>query len=302
MTKSNWLKGIIIPMVTPLDRFEEIDTLAAKEIVNWLVDEGIHVLFVDGSTGEMAKLKIEERKKIIKETVDQLNGRIPLIAGVGDTSTKHAIELAQYAKDVGANAGVVMSPYFWKYDPDTMFSHYRAIGNSVDLPLIVYDNPDSNNILSFELIKKIAKEVPNIMGVKDSSFDMIKMGKEVNELGEDISVIQGIDQLIVPSLAIGADGAISGVGNICPRFLADMYTAFTNGDLKKAANMQKKFFLLCNATEKFGFEEFIKKSLNLLGHRVGNVRSPSRLYSHEDEQEIVRILKRFENLPLSVIQ
>jgi len=280
-------------MVTPFDKDEEVDEKAARGLTDWLIEEGVHAIFPNGSTGEMPKLKIDERKRMIDLVVDQTNGRVPVIAGTGDAATKHAVELMRYAKDAGADAAVAMVPFFWRYTPEVIMDHYKTISESVDLPVVLYDNPATNNILSAELVAKIVDEVPSVVALKDSSFDMVKLSKEIHSVGDRIAIIQGIEQLLVPSLLIRASGGIPGIGNFCARFMVDMYNKFVNGQLQEAAQMQAKLFALCNATERYGFEEFIKEALALLGHPVGQVRKPSRTLSPEERDEIRRILTQF---------
>lgn len=280
-------------MVTPFDKSEEIDEKTVRGLTDWLIEQGVHGIFPNGSTGEMPKLKIDERKRMIDLVVDQVNGRVPVIAGVGDTATKHTVELMKYAKDAGADAAVAMVPFFWRYRPEVILDHYRTISVSVDLPVVLYDNPDSNNILSPDMVARIVDEVPNVIAVKDSSFDMVKLSKEIHSVGDTIAVIQGIEQLLVPSLLIGASAGIPGIGNFCARFMVDMYNKFTNGQVQEAAQTQAKLLVLCNATERYGFEEFIKEALALLGHPVGAVRKPSLTHSPKERDEIKRILTEF---------
>jgi 4-hydroxy-tetrahydrodipicolinate synthase len=280
-------------MITPFDENEEVDGGALREHTDWLISQGAHALFPNSCTGEAPKLTVDEKKRVMDIVIDQAKGEVPVIPGVGDIATKRTIELMRYAKDAGANAGVVMVPFYWKYPSEIILDHYRTITDKVDLPIVLYDNPETNNPFSPELISRILKETSNVIAIKDSSFDMVRLNKEIQMFGDKIAVIQGIEQLLLPSLVMGAAGGIPGIGNVCAHFMVDMYNNFVNGRMKEAVQMQTKLLMLWNATETYGYESFIKEAVAQLGHPVGQPRAPSRYLDTNEKAQVRQILIEF---------
>lgn len=237
---SLFLEGVIVPMLTPFTDDEEIDEEALRHLTNWLIDNGVHGLFPNSSMGEFAKLFVEERKRVIDIVVDETNGRVPVVAGTGDVSTKIVMDITGHAKDAGADAVVVVSPYYGEPVEEALFDHYKFINDNIDVPIVVYDIPMCTGYsLKPELVARLS-ELENVVAFKDSSGNMNKVLWTIQFTGGKISILQGFETLFVPTLLMGAHGGILGTANWCPRFMVDMYDTFKRGEIKEAAEMQKK--------------------------------------------------------------
>ena len=267
------LEGVIVPMLTPFKDNEEIDEKALRQLTNWLIDNGVHGLFPNSSMGEFAKLFIEERKRVIDIVVDETNGRVPVLPGTGDVSTKIVMDMTKYAKDAGVDAVVVVSPYYGKPMEEALFNHYKFINDNIDIPIVVYDIPTCTGYsIKPELAARLA-DLDNVIAFKDSSGDMNKVLWTIQYVGDKISILQGFETLFVPTLLMGAQGGILGTANWCPRFMVDMYDTFKRGEIKEAAEMQKKLLQAIYILRKNNLSA--KQAAGLQGISLGRSRKPS---------------------------
>jgi len=281
------LEGVIVPMVTPFKANEELDEEALRRLTSWLIENGVHGLFPNSSMGEFSKLSIEERKRVIDIVVDEANARVPVLPGTGDVSTKLALEMTRYAKDAGADAAVVVEPYYFKPSEEALFNHYKSINDEIDIPLIVYDIPSATGYqIQPEMVRRLA-DLGNVVAFKDSSGDMVKFLREIQLAGEKIAILQGYEYLFVPSLLMGAPGGILGIANACPRFMVDMYTAFKRGEIEEAVKMQKKLIQTLEVFIKYDYILAVKQAVGLQGIPLGEERRPS-LPSKRGQEEAIR--------------
>jgi len=284
------LKGVIVPMLTPFKDDEELDEESIREYTGWLIESGVHGLFPNSSMGEAPKLILSERKKFIDIVVDEANGKVPVCAGAGEVSTKATIELTRHAKDAGADAVVIVEPYYIHPSEEALLDHYRTISEKVDIPIIVYDIPEATGYsLSAELVAELA-EINNVVAVKDSSCDMMKFIREVRLAGDKIDVLQGAESLFVASLVMGGSGGILGIASACPRFTVEIYDEFIKGNVKKAVEMQMKLDRLINEFEKYNYIQAVKQAINLQGIRFGGIRKPDLPIKEKQKEEIKKIL------------
>ena len=231
-------------------------------------------IVVCGTTGESATLSKQEKKKLIKFTVDKVNGRVPVIAGTGSNNTEDALLMSQYAETVGADYTLVVSPYYNKTTKKGIIAHYEYIADNTSIPLIMYNVP-SRTGLNIDADTTIAlSEHPNIIGIKKASSDMAKASKIIAECSDDFLVFSGNDDIIVPMLSIGSSGVISVLSNILPKETHDMCKYYMEGDIEKARLLQlnlsdliSKLFIEVNPIP-------IKEAMNILGFDVGNTRLP----------------------------
>jgi len=281
------LEGIIVPMVTPFKADEELDEEALRRFTGWLIENGVHGLFPNSSMGEFPKLSIDERKRVIDIVVDEANGRVPVLPGTGDASTKLVLELTKHAKDAGADAAVVVEPYYFKPSEEALFDHYKTINDKIEIPLVVYDIPSCTGYqIQPEMAARLA-DLQNVVAFKDSSGDMVKFLREIQLAGEKISLLQGIEHLLVSSLLMDAAGGILGIANACPRFVATIYETFKKGEIKEAADMQKRLNATLEVLEKFDYVLAVKQAVGLQGIQLGRVRKPG-LPSERGQVETVR--------------
>jgi 4-hydroxy-tetrahydrodipicolinate synthase len=271
------LEGVIIPMLTPFTKNGDLNVDMLKTLTDWLIEQGADGLFPVSSIGEAAKITMEEKKTIIKTVVDSANGRVPVFPGTGFPEEQRTVQLTKYAQDVGADAAVIVEPYYQRPPMDALFDYYRIIGDSVnDFPLILYNIPSyAGYELSPELVAKCA-DLENFVGIKDSSGDLGKFDFMLHLAGNKIAVLQGIDILFLPSLIIGSPGGMIGGGNVAAKLEVQMYKSFSKGHLKEAVEIHRRLVPLWLALG--GYETFpvsFKEALTLMGLPMGPARRPT---------------------------
>ena len=232
-------------MVTPMTP-EGVDYEALGRFIDFQLVSGINALVAVGTTGESATLTPEERKKVISYTIDRVAGRVPVIAGTGTNNTLHAIDYSVSAAQAGADALLVVTPYYNKATQNGLIAHFTAIADKVDKPIILYNVPSRTgcNLLP-ATVEKLA-EHPNIAAIKEASGNMSQVVELFARCGDKIDVYSGEDGLTVPMLAMGGKGTISVLSNVVPKGAVEMTDAFFAGDVQKAAALQCKYLNLIN--------------------------------------------------------
>lgn len=243
--KKNIFKGMATAMVTPMTP-EGVDYEALGRFIDFQLASGINALVAVGTTGESATLTPEERKKVISFTIDRVAGRVPVIAGTGTNNTLHAIDYSVSAAQAGADALLVVTPYYNKATQNGLIAHFTAIADKVDKPIILYNVPSRTgcNLLP-ATVEKLADH-PNIAAIKEASGNMSQVVELFARCGDKIDVYSGEDGLTVPMLAMGGKGTISVLSNVVPKGAVEMTDAFFAGDVKKAAALQCKYLDLIN--------------------------------------------------------
>lgn len=219
--------GSITALITPF-RDGAVDEKAFQELVQWQADEGTHAVVPTGTTGESPVLSHEEHKRVVELCVEVAKEKMPVIAGTGSNSTEEAIALTKHAAEAGADAALVVTPYYNKPSQAGMLAHFRAIADSVDLPIIIYNIPPRSVIdMSVETMAKLA-EHPNIVGVKDATGDLTRPLSSRLEIGREFCLLSGDDVTAVAFLAQGGFGCVSVSANVAPRLNAEMHDAWRN--------------------------------------------------------------------------
>lgn len=245
LKRMNMFKGSITALITPFKN-GEIDWAAFENLVEWQIEQGTHALVPCGTTGECPTLSHNEHKAIVGRCVDVVKKRIPIIAGTGSNSTSEAIELTQAAKDAGADAALIVTPYYNKPTQDGMIAHFTAIHDAVEIPIVLYNIPGRCVVdMTDETIAELAK-LPRIVGVKDATGDLSRPAALAKMVGDDFCQLSGNDDSIGEFMEKGGHGIISVVANIAPRMNADMIEAFAKGNLETAHALRDKLALLAN--------------------------------------------------------
>ncbi len=237
-------KGVNTALITPF-KDGQIDKIAFRDLVNWQIQQGVHGLVPVGTTGESPTLSHEEHDEVIEITVTEAAGRVPVIAGAGSNNTSEAIRLAKHAEEVGANAVLIVSPYYNKPTQQGLKAHFLSIADELSsIPLIVYDIPGRSVVsVKDELLAELAKH-KNIIGVKDATGDAARPARLSNLIGDDFCQLSGDDATAFSYLASGGHGMISVVSNIAPKLYSDMYNSFCAGDIKTGMEINKKLMAL----------------------------------------------------------
>lgn len=231
--------GSIVALITPFLN-EEIDIAALKKLVNWHIDQGTNGFVVCGSTGEAALLNRAERRLVIETVIQENAKRLPIIIGCGAPSTHETIEMMSEAKALGADAALVVTPYYVKPTPEGIFQHFKTLNDTVDLPVIIYNNPGRAVVgLSIDLVVRLA-ELPNMVAIKDSCDDLTRVIKMRRQISKPFSFLSGDDPIATAYLAQGGDGVISVSANVVPKLCRQMVEAWKNRDLDQFAALRDK--------------------------------------------------------------
>jgi len=282
--------GIIPAMVTPLTADDAINERALRRLANHLIDGGCHALFAIGSQGEFWAFSAEEKQRVWEIVVAEARGRVPVYAGTAAVTTREAIALTRLAEKAGADAVSVLTPYFISPNDNELFDHYKAIAESTTLPVLLYSNPARTGVrLSASLVARLA-EVPNIVGIKDSTGDLELAAEYIRTAPEKFSVLMGRDTLIYAGLLYGAKGAIAATANVKPRLVADIYDKFLAGDLEGARRAQRALAPLRLAFSWGTFPVVIKEALDLMGMEGGPSRSPVGPLTGEQRERLKGVL------------
>jgi len=238
-------RGAFTALVTPFSG-GEVDEDRYRALIEWQIEQGIHGLVPCGTTGESATLSHAEHKRVIRICVEQVKGRIPVLAGAGSNNTREAVDLTREAKEAGADGALLITPYYNKPTQHGLVEHFAAIAAQVALPFVVYNVPSrtSVNVLP-ETLAKIKARVPQVVGVKEATGNLTQISDIIEYCGPDFAVLSGDDFTVLPTLAVGGVGVISVVSNIVPGMMAGMCNAFFAGDLAKARELHYRMAPLC---------------------------------------------------------
>lgn len=286
-------KGSGVALVTPFDENNNINYEKVKELIEFHIANKTDSIIICGTTGESSTLSNDEKKQLIKYSIDIANKRIPIIAGTGSNNTKIAIEMSKYAQDVGADGLLIVTPYYNKCTQESLYMHYKAISDEVDIPIILYNVPSRTCVdISIETILKLSK-LNNICGIKEASTDISKIARIISYNLNDFSVYSGNDDLTLPILALGGCGVISVAANIIPSQIHYICEYMFNNEYEKAKNIYYKYF---NLMENLFIEvnpSPIKFAMNELMFNVGNLRLPLSNLSEKSQNILRNSLKEF---------
>ena len=244
--KKTIFKGVCTALITPFKN-GEIDYKSLKKIINFQIEQGVDALLINGTTGESATLTECEKRELISFAVREVGGKVPLIAGTGSNSTQKALHLSQFARDVGVDAVLVVTPYYNKASADGLIKHYETIADSIDIPLILYNVPSRTGVnIPLSVYDKLANH-DNIVAVKEASPSISDFAKLSQKCSDRLVLYSGNDDLIMPTLALGGDGVISVVSNILPKEVGEICKLWFAGKTKEAIALQLKLLPLINA-------------------------------------------------------
>ena len=290
------LRGIIVPHATPFGSDGAVNESVLRELVDYLIESGVHGLIPCGSTGEYVYLTEQEHKKVVETVVDQVNNRVPVIAGAGNPNTDKAVSLAKYAKDVGADAVMVIVPYYHTPTADGIVQHYETIGTKAEIPILMYNFPRVTGIdIDPKTVLTLA-ESGSLIGLKDSSRDFGHYAEALHTVGDKISVLNGQNDFILPALAIGGHGAVVTSSNIVPGVLVDLFNAFQAGNTSRATELYRKLLPLWKIVHSESNPIIVKEGLTLLGKPVGPPRKPLHPAKKENSAKLREVLINLEVL------
>lgn len=268
------IKGSIVALITPFNEDGSVNYDKLRELIDWHIDQKTDAILVLGTTAESPTLTSSEEEEIVRITVGQVKGRVPVIVGSGSNNTEKAIEKSQKYEKMGADALLVISPYYNKTSKGGLIKHFTQIADAVNTPILVYNIPGRAGInVPYDVLAEISKH-KNIVGVKEASGDMSLTTKFAKLISDDFNIYSGNDDINVPILSVGGVGVISVLANILPKETHEMVEAYLTGDAKKAGDMQIKYLDFINALFIETSPIPIKEAMNMMGMNVGGYRMP----------------------------
>jgi 4-hydroxy-tetrahydrodipicolinate synthase len=267
-------QGSIPALITPMNN-GAVDEAAFRKFVAWQIKEGSHGLVPVGTTGESPTVTPIEHKRLIQICVEEANGKVPVIAGAGSNNTVEAIEYASHAKSAGADAALIVAPYYNKPTQEGLYQHYKAIADAVDIPIFIYNVPGRTVVaLSVETIDRLVKDCKNIVGTKDATADLTRPSRQRLESGEGFIQLSGEDGTALGFNAHGGVGCISVTANVATRLCAEFQEATLKGDYKAALKLQDRLMPLHHALFIETNPSPVKYAVSLLGHCNPEARLP----------------------------
>jgi len=287
------LQGAITALVTPFKN-GKIDEEKYREHIEWQIKQGIDGVVPCGTTGESATLSHEEHKKVIQICVEQVKGRVPVLAGAGSNSTREAIELTRFAKEAGADAVLLITPYYNKPTPAGLLAHYQAIAQEVSIPMVVYNVPSRTGLnVTPDVAYTLFNEVDNIIGIKEASANLRQVAEIRERCGEEFIILSGDDFTILPLLALGGKGVISVVSNIVPKLVHQLWANFEAGQIKEASKIQVDLLALTRMLFIETNPIPVKTALSLMGKMDFEVRLPLTEMRPENKEKLRGVLKDY---------
>jgi len=267
-------KGSLVALITPMHEDGSIDEKAFAAFVDWQINEGTSAVVPVGTTGESPTLSHDEHKLVVELAVKVANGRVPVIAGTGSNSTEEAVALTRHARKVGADAALIVTPYYNKPTQEGMYLHFKTIADSVDLPIIIYNIPPRSVVdMSVETMARLAAH-KNIIGVKDATANLARPLHTRRACGAGFCQLSGEDHTAVAFLAAGGDGCISVTANVAPRLCSEMHAAWQEGRVNEAISIQDRLLPLHDALFSETSPGPVKFAASLLGKTSERCRLP----------------------------
>jgi len=286
------MEGIIPAMLTPFTRSGDMDLNGLKQNVDFLIENGVSQIMCLGSTGEAATLTREECVKVTEATVKAADGRVPVMAGTGATSTREVITRSKEAKSAGADSVMIVTPFYEIPNQEGLYKHYAAIAEAVDIPICLYNIPPHTQVeIAPETLEKLA-EIDNIVALKDSSGNLSYFAEVMRRVGDKMAILTGGDDITLPCFALGCHGAILALANIAPRMTVDLFQAVQQKEREKALDIFFKLLPISRAISvPQNFPAPVKEAVNMLGRAAGPARSPILPLGNEERGEIKKALQ-----------
>ncbi len=285
--------GTITALVTPFKN-GHIDEDAYRSHIEWQIEQGVHGLVPCGTTGESATMSHAEHESAIRICLEQVHGRVPVIAGSGSNNTTEAISLTRFAKDSGADAALLISPYYNKPTQEGIFQHFKAVNNEVAIPLIVYNVPGRTgcNVLPATMAR-MARELEHVVGCKEATANLVQLSNIIEQCPENFSLLSGDDFTVVPTYAVGGKGVISVTANVLPNMMSALCRACEANDYAEARRlhyalepMNRAMFLESNPIP-------CKTALSIMGHMGSELRLPLCAPSEKTLETLKAVLKSY---------
>lgn len=296
MSSNPIFTGCGVAIITPFNEDTTVNYDALEKLLEFHVENHTDAIVICGTTGESATLTPQEHSDVIKFTCDVINHRIPVIAGTGSNETTYAIELSQDAEKAGADAVLVVTPYYNKCSQKGLVKHYNAIADNVSKPVIIYNVPSRTGVNVLPTTYAELCEHKNIVATKEASGNISQIAETIALCGDKLDVYSGNDDQIVPLMSLGGKGVISVLSNICPKIAHDIPTLYLEGKTKESAELQLKYLELCNAMFMDVNPIPVKVAMQMMGMNVGPLRMPLCEMTDANNAKLEAVLKKYNLL------
>lgn len=295
MSAPSRLRGIFTPNIVPLDAQGEINETELRRYADWLIDRGVHGLYPNGSTGEFTRFTPEERRRIVAILVDQVAGRVPILAGAAEANTRETIRACEYYYDLGVTAVAIVAPFYYKLTPEGVFAYFKEIADHSPADITLYNIPMFASPIDVPTVKRLALECPRVRAIKDSSGDlphMMRMIAAVRHERDDFSFLTGWDAALMPMLLMGCDGGTNAVSGIVPELTRKLYDETLAGQLDSARILQYQLLPLFDTMlYSAEFPEGFRAALRLRGFQPGVGRQPKTSVQTRELESLARQLQ-----------
>ncbi len=286
------IKGSMVAIVTPF-KDGKVDENGLRELIDFQINNGTNAIIPCGTTGESATLSYHEHDLVIDIAVDAVNGKVPVIAGTGSNNTQEAIELTRHAKSAGADAVLMITPYYNRPTQEGLYQHFEKIAGEVPIPIVLYNIASRTGVnMTPQTVARLSM-INNIVGIKEASGSLAQVSEIINLCNDNFSVVSGDDVLTLPLLSVGGKGAISTVANVAPADTTDLYNAFMEGDLKKAQKFHYKLLPLIAGMFLETNPIPVKTALSLMGKISGELRLPMSTMLESNLNQLKKIMKDY---------
>jgi 4-hydroxy-tetrahydrodipicolinate synthase len=287
------LNGAFTALVTPF-RDGKVDENAYRELIEWQIQEGIDGLVPCGTTGEATTLSHEEHELVIRICIDQAKKRVPVIAGAGSNSTREAVALTRIVKQAGADAVLLVTPYYNKPSQEGLYQHFKTIAAEVSIPAVAYNVPGRTGVsLAPATLARIYKDIPEVIGVKEATANLTQISDILELCGDEFILLSGDDFTVLPTLAVGGNGVISVVSNIIPRDMHDLCAAHAAGNMKKAQELHYRMQPICRACFLESNPVPVKAALGMIGRCAPEPRLPLAPLLPENRDKLQKTLREY---------
>jgi 4-hydroxy-tetrahydrodipicolinate synthase len=287
------LEGIFTPNLVPLDCHGEINEAELRRYVDWLIDRGVHGLYPNGSTGEFTRFTPEERRRIIKIVCDQVRGRVPVLAGAAEANVKETLAACEAYYDCGATAVAIVSPFYYKLSPESVYAYFREIAKNTPIDVTLYNIPMFASPIDVPTIRRLA-EFPKVVGIKDSSGDMafmLRMMAAVQPIRPDFVFLTGWEAALVPMLVMGCQGGTNATSGVIPEVTRNLYDLVKSKQLDESRKLQLRLIELFDAMLfSADFPEGFRAAVELRGFDLGRSRQPQSESQQIDRAALQKVL------------
>jgi 4-hydroxy-tetrahydrodipicolinate synthase len=286
------LQGCFVAIVTPFGDDGLVDEAGLRSNIEFLIEHGVSGIVPCGTTGESATLSWDEHNSVVDIALDQVKGRVQVIAGAGSNNTHESIEAAVHAKEKGAQAILCITPYYNKPTQEGLYQHYKMIATTVDIPIVLYNVPGRTSInMQPKTVERLC-EFKGIVAIKEASGNLQQISEIHRRCGERLTVLSGDDALTLPILACGGKGVISVVANIWPKKMVEMLSAFAKGDMASALTLHEELLPVSNAMFFETSPGPVKTAMNYLGLAAGPLRLPLVAMESDTREKLISVLKQ----------